>query len=112
MLYNVSKLILMSPKQNTRSSTSKTLGCVKIKEINTKLHTDPVTGGLRRQAAKGVEVLGRVSFLTKQLDETGANISTEKASKIAAQELNELWIHGLNIYPMTEVAVAKKFKSQ
>ena len=98
----------MPPKLNTRSASSKTIGCVKIIDVKQSLHDDPVKGGFRRQAPTGVDVLGRVSHLTKQLDEDGKLIRKEYASKIVAHELSELWIHGLNVYPMAEKNIAKK----
>ena len=97
----------MSKKQKTRSATSTQLGSVKYKDIDLSLHHDPVTGGYRRQAPTGVDVIGRSSYLTKQYSNSG-RYSIKEASAIIAKELSELWIHGLNIYPLNDTNIAKK----
>ena len=75
------------------------------------MHHDPITGEYRRQAPTGVDVIGRSSYLTKQYSTTNAGrYSIKEASAIIAKELSELWIHGLNIYPLNEKNIAKKIE--
>ena len=101
----------MPKKQKTRSATSTQLGSVKYKDIELSLHHDPITGEYRRQAPTGVDVIGRSSYLTKQYSTTNAGrYSIKEASAIIAKELSELWIHGLNIYPLNEKNIAKKIE--
>ena len=76
------------------------MDCVKI-NITKQSYMTMIQEGFRRQAPTGIDILGRVLHL-KQLDEDGELMKKEDASKIVANVLSQLWIHGLNTYPMNE----------
>ena len=97
----------MGPKQQTRSSKFTMLGSVKYSDVSCPLSVNPVTGSYRTQVPTGIDVLGRISHLTKQF-ESGKRIKVERASSIAATELHDLWIYGLNIYPLSVNAISVK----
>ena len=91
-------------KVNTRSSSTCQLGSVKFKDVKCELETDPTTGSYRAQIPTGMDILGRHSYLTKQFKD-GNRITRPLAAEIIADELVQLWIYRLNLYPKTKICI-------
>jgi hypothetical protein len=58
-----------------------------------------------RQASTGAAVIGRILKLSKE-----DRCPKSQAYHIAAEELSDFWIFGLNIYPMNMMNIEKKIK--
>ena len=63
----------------------------------------PLYEDFNGQAPTGIKVIGRIRYLT-----INAKLSVKETIEKVASELSEIWIYGLNIYPMTVNNIIKK----